>query len=37
LVKDIVDHIKVMQQQQSLSDDGLLQLNKKIEAFYKHT
>jgi hypothetical protein len=37
LVKDIVDHIKVTQQQNSLSDDGLLQLNEKIEAFYKHT
>jgi len=37
LVKDIVDHIKVMQQQQSLSDEGLLQLNQKIESFYKHT
>jgi hypothetical protein len=37
LVKDIVDHIKVTQQQQTLSDDGLLLLNEKIEAFYKHT
>lgn len=37
LVKDIVDHIKVMQQQQSLSDNGLLQFNKKIESFYKQT
>lgn len=37
LVKDIVDQIKVMQQQQSLSDGGLLELNKKIEAFYKNT
>ncbi len=35
--KDIVDHIKVLQQQQSLSDEGLLQFNKKMEEFYKHT
>jgi hypothetical protein len=37
LAKDIVDDIKVTQQQQTLSDDGLLRLNEKIEAFYKHT
>lgn len=35
--KDIVDHIKVIQQQQSLSDEGLLAFNKKIEEFYKQT
>jgi len=37
MVKDIVDHIKVTQQQQTISDSGLLDLNEKIEAFYKHT
>ncbi len=37
LSKDIVDHIKVIQQQQSLSDEGLLEFNNKIEEFYKHT
>ena len=37
LVKDIVDRIKGAQQQQALSDDGLLQLNRKIDAFYKQT
>ncbi len=35
--KDIVDHIKVLQQQQSFSDDALLEFNQKIEEFYKHT
>lgn len=37
MVQDIVDHIKLTQQHQRLSDDGLLLLNKKIGAFYKHT
>jgi len=36
LTKDIVDHIKVIQQQQSLSDEGLLDFNNKMEEFYKH-
>lgn len=37
LVKDIVDNINALQQQQPLSDEGLLLLNKKIEEFHKHT
>ncbi|HVM89936.1 MAG TPA: hypothetical protein VMT76_17240 [Puia sp.] len=35
--KELVDYIKVIQQQQSLSDEGLLEFNKKIEEFYKQT
>jgi hypothetical protein len=37
LTKELVEHIKTIQQQQSLANEDLLALNKKIEAFYKQT
>jgi hypothetical protein len=36
-VKEIIENIKLTQQQKALSDEGLIALNKKIEAFYKHS
>jgi hypothetical protein len=36
-VKEIIENIKLAQQQKDLSDEGLISLNKKIEAFYKHS
>jgi hypothetical protein len=36
-VKEIIEYIKAAQQQKELSDEGLITLNRKIEAFYKHS
>ena len=37
LVQDIVNSLNDIQLNQSMSDENLLQLNEKLEAFYKHT
>jgi len=37
LVQDIVDSLNDIPLNQSLSDENLLRLNEKLEAFYKHT